>query len=519
MLTRRAGLLLLMLGCVVLPWMSFNVPVTYAQARGQAITVRARSSVVHFPGSIDFYETVNDSTSSLQQASLTLNIGPQQDQELQNVSVPQGQRTATLHWHEDTSGTHFLPAGVQISYYWQIWDTTGNTLTDTTQSLTTTDTRFQWQHLNHGLLQVNWYGHDQSFGQMLLSKSGTSLDHIGTILGSGLRHPINLWVYSSDTDFHGSLEPGAYEWVGGEALPDLHEASIVVTDASSYTLVRDMPHELTHLVFHQLIERGITPPTWFDEGLAVYNQIYHEPDMLARFNQALSTNSLLRLDDISLNFPADSDKAYLAYAQSWQLLTYMYKTFGQAKMIKLIQNLDDAGNDFDTALQKSIGEDHLHLENQWRLALHQPGVLSPDELTPTPNTSGTSPSSTGATRSGNNTALWIFGGLGLIILLEGCVMVIWLTMRKRRRAAAQSAQPVYPTYPASWNQVPALPAMPPGNWPAGYPQSIPPAGYYQGASYPPRPEEYAQVPVPGSYPPPRPGEYVQAPVTWRVPQE
>lgn len=521
MLTRRAGLLLLMLGCIVLPWMSLNAPVARALTPGQAITVRTRSYVVHFPTSIDFYETVSDSTSTLQQASLNLTIGPRQDQEVQTVSVPQGQHTATLHWHEDTSGNRFLPAGVQINYYWQIGDSAGNILTDITQSLTTTDTRFQWQHLNHGLLQVNWYGHDQSFGQMLLKQSSNSLDHISTILGSGLKHPINLWVYSSDTDFHGSLEPGAYEWVGGEALPELNEASIVVIDSSSYTLVRDMPHELTHLIFHQLIEHGIIPPTWFDEGLAVYNQIYHEPDMLARFNTALSTNSLLRLDGISQGFPADSDKAYLAYAQSWQLVTYMYKTFGQAKMTRLIQNLNNASNDFDSSLQNSIGEDHLHLENQWRLALHQPGVLSPSELTPTPAANGTS-AQTGATQNGGNNAVWIFVGLALIILLEGCVVMIWLTMRKRRRAA-QATQLAYPMYPASWNQLPVTPL--PGNWPTGYPQ---------GTVYPPRPEAYAQAPVPGSYPSgpgtyaqipapgfcqPGPNEYAQAPVTWRVPQE
>ena len=80
----------------------------------------------------------------------------------------------------------------------------------------------------------------------------------------------------SDQDFHGSLAPGSYEWVGGEALPLLHEASIVVIDYSDHTLRRDMPHELTHLVFHELIAQGITPPTWFDEGLAVYNQDYRE---------------------------------------------------------------------------------------------------------------------------------------------------------------------------------------------------------------------------------------------------
>lgn len=503
MLKRRIGLLLLMLGCMVLPWMVFYGPVAHAQERSQAITVRERSYTVHFPNSIDFYETVSDATSPLQQASLVLNIGPQGDQELQTVEVPQGQKTATLHWHEDTSGSHFLPAGTPITYYWHIWDVAGNTLIDTTQSLTTLDTRFQWQHLSQGLLQVNWYDRGQSFGQTLLKQAATSIQHITSVLGSGLKHPINLWVYSNDTDFHGSLEPGAYEWVGGEAFPDLHEASIVVTDASDFTLVRDMPHELTHLVFHQLIEQGIFPPTWFDEGLAVYNQLYHEPDMLIRFNQALSTNTLLRLDDISMDFPADADQAYLAYAQSWQLVTYMYDTFGQAKMTKLIHNLGDASNDFDSALEKSIGEDHLHLENQWRLALHQPGVLAPDQLTPSPSTTSSTSSSGSVVQSGGNTALWIFVGLGVIILLEGCVVAIWF-LRKKGRGTVQPVPmpPSAPPYPAGWSQIPTTP---PVNWSGGF---EPQTGLPMGANSP-RPPAYGA----------QPQEYVPVSVPWHVPQE
>ena len=93
-----------------------------------------------------------------------------------------------------------------------------------------------------------------------------------------------------------------------------------------------MPHELTHLVFHELIAQGITAPTWFDEGLAVYNQIFREGQLKARFEKALASHSLLRLSDISTSFPANADQAYLAYAQSYNLLDYMYNTFGISKM-------------------------------------------------------------------------------------------------------------------------------------------------------------------------------------------
>jgi hypothetical protein len=36
---------------------------------------------------------------------------------------------------------------------------------------------------------------------------------------------------------------------------------------------RDMPHELTHLIFHQQDHSEV--PLWFDEGIAVHHQHYH----------------------------------------------------------------------------------------------------------------------------------------------------------------------------------------------------------------------------------------------------
>jgi hypothetical protein len=34
-------------------------------------------------------------------------------------------------------------------------------------------------------------------------------------------------------------------------------------------------------------------------------------------------------------------------------------------------------NDFDQDLQQALGLDQIHLENQWRLSLNQPPILSP----------------------------------------------------------------------------------------------------------------------------------------------
>ena len=421
----------------------------HALTASSPITVTSRSYAVHFPDAVTINVNATDPVSNIVRASIVIDLSEGSPQELHGVPVNKVGHSVFLSWREDTSGTHFIPPGTRVNYFWQFWDNAGNTLTDTPQQFSTVDTRFNWQHLTQDLLQVNWYNRGQDFGHVLLSQAAASVQHISSVLGAGLIHPINLWVYETDEDFHGSLAPGSYEWVGGEAFPTLHEASIAVASTSDTTLVRDMPHELTHLIFHQLIEKGIMVPTWFDEGLAVYNQTYHEPEMSQRFQKALNTHTLLRLYDISSDFPANADKAYLAYAQSWKLIDYMYSTFGQLKMARLIKQMNDSQTDFSEDLQNVLGMDDLHLENQWRLHLNQPGVIAPGELTPTPLPTS-QPQQVPSANSSDN-SFWLLIGLGALLVLGSLVGLILLLVFNVRRNKTRRTQ-VSVTIPESWQQ-------------------------------------------------------------------
>src|SRR5437764_209548 len=311
------------------------------------ITVTSRTYSEHFPDYIDLEARAQDTAGTLNQATIVLNFIPDGASETHSVPLSKQGNGFVVFWHEDTSHGRFIPPGVQVKYYWEFTDNKGNSVTDAQQQFTTVDNRFNWQHLTQGMLQVNWYNHSLNFGQHVLAMASTSIQKISDTLGGSLNQPTNLWIYASDQDFHGSLAPGSYEWVGGEALPLLHEASIVVLGTADDTLRRDMPHELTHLVFHELIVHGITAPTWFDEGLAVYNQDFREDQLQARWEKALASQSLLRLSQISDNFPANADQAYLAYAQSYNLLDYMYNNFGKSRMVQLIKFLNNTQTTFD----------------------------------------------------------------------------------------------------------------------------------------------------------------------------
>lgn len=393
MLLRKFCLLFLMACSFCSPVLFFpatipSIPTAYAASN--PITLQAQAYRIAFPHFIDFTATAIDTSNKITTATLYITFhvtfnssGEMYDtsgtQERRAVPVATPAQTVSLSWREHTDGSVFYAPGTQIDYYWQLVDSAGYSYVESQQQFVTTDSRFTWSHLSQGIVQVNWYNQPQSFGTTLLSEATNDITRISHVLGGTPHTLITLWVYGNDSDFHGALPPNTFEWVGGIAYPLLDEATIVAASDSDTTVIRDMPHELTHIIFYQLTAQGIQPPTWFNEGLAVYNQLYHEQAMTDRFNQALSTHSLLRLSNLQTSFPADADAANLAYAQSWNLVSYMFKTFGAAKMQQFIKDLDNPNVTFDQAMIQAFGMDSIHLENQWRLSLNQSAVLSPGQ--------------------------------------------------------------------------------------------------------------------------------------------
>ncbi len=522
----RSHLLRLLLICLVGGLFAPALFASRAQAASNPITVTSQTETVTFPKSIDFQVSATDSSSPIHKALLTLDFIPD-GMEQHWVTVSNPAQMLTLHWHEDTSGNDFNPSGTQIKYHWDFVDGTGGYYSGPTRTFTVVDTRFSWQSLSQSMLQVHWYNRPQSFGQAMLNDASSSVRRIGASLGGGLSQPVNVWIYQTEQDFQGSLPPQAHEWVGGIAFPDLEQASIVVGGLADQTLVRDMPHELTHLIFHQLIGPDVSVPTWFDEGLAVYNQQYHEPEMMLRLKEALAAHDLLRLNDIASGFPSDASQAYLAYAESWNLVSYMYHTFGRTKMITLIKNMDTQMS-FGQDLVKALGVDQDHLENQWRLSLHQSPIPLANQVAQAqqPAKSAAMPGTTDKSAP-------------MLLLLAMLLIMLPLLglggLFAYQRSAQRRPRVVAPYFPAPYAPRPPYGAMPPTMPPAGYgPPSHQPAPGYQ--AYPPsfpargpayRPPPYYAAP-PGSAPPPRmaetppfgpPQEYMPQRLNRQAPQE
>lgn len=397
-----------------------------AHAATSPITVTAHSQTMHYPNSVDFSMTATDTSSNITSATLYISIqiggiyGGSVGGEQHTVTVTPA-KTVTASYSEDLTGSSFVRPGTPINYYWVIQDSANNSYTDSTQNFIVNDSRFLWQHLTQGFLQVNWYNQPQSFGQAILNHAVTSLNRISHNLGVTPYSLVNLWIYANHADFTGAIGPYAPEWEGGEANPQYSNAFFVIADPNDTAVLRDMPHEMTHLVFAQLEVHALDVPQWFNEGLAVYNQEYHESAMQQSFQQALNTQSLLRLDTIAGSFPEDPNQAYLAYGESWNLVAYMYRTFGQDKMTNFLKTISSPLIGFNDGMKQTLGVDVAHLENQWRISLHQPSTL------------GAASGAAAGTKLSSTTTTLTMVSIALVIAAVLVLVLVLVTMRRRKR--------------------------------------------------------------------------------------
>ncbi|MBX5457143.1 MAG: hypothetical protein IRZ31_09595 [Thermogemmatispora sp.] len=477
----RLPLLVRVLSSLAVAWLLIGSELAspaLAQRAADPISVMAQSQSVHFPNYIDFQISATDSLTPIVSAYIHVSIPLFEVDDNERVTV-NAAKTITLHWRMDTSGDNYIMPGAIITYYWELSDSLDNVHLTKYISFTMTDTRFTWQSATQGYMHLHWYNETPGFGQALLTRALTDENHLVEVTGLNYHRAFDLWVYSSEDAFRSALPPDTFEWVGGEAFPPLNEAFFMVSSLTDETLARDMPHEMTHLLLHQTVSTDTDIPLWFDEGLAVYCQLYHEPEMTDRLNEALRSHSLLPLAQITERFPSNSDAAYLAYAESWNLVDYMYRTFGKPALEHLFQLLGNSRQPFDEALQAAIGEDQAHLENQWHLALHQPPTLSPGEMqTPVaqPATTAQLQLPTPATSDSRDITLAGLGAMLMLTALLGTALLLLSARNQRLQAlaAVQAAEQILSTSRGDRQSSPPLGGPPSPGHQGGWPgQSAP----------------------------------------------
>ncbi len=488
---RWPRLLLAAVALALIGALSLNLGVARAnQARPSTstISILSETQTVRYPSSMTFQLQASDSTGSISSAHLIIEVPPEGIHHDITVPVTQPGPQIALNYTYDASGD-YLPPFTPVTYHWVLGDSNQqNTLTGATQQFDFEDTRFTWSHLSQSGITVYWYKQDTSFGQNLLNTAVSEATSIEQDLQGTLTIPVRVFAYQSSQDLRGGLPPNTPDWAGGVALVELYQALIVVGNTEGQPLQRDLPHELTHLILHEIagLDCGGCP-LWFDEGMAVYHQVYHEPDMQALFDRTVRNNRLLPFNTLTQRFPRDSTLAELAYAQSWNFIKYLYQQFGEPKIAKLVNSLPKTS--FDRAVSATFGSDVAHLESQWHVSLGLPPTLD-NSPNATPATGNGSQNPAPAVTPGNSDQLLAVGILLTTLLLMGLLGGGYVWWRRRQAPALVPGGAQMPYGPS-----PQGPGMaPPSGFQPGYQNGWPRAGAAPFAANPlPAPERLAQV--------------------------
>ncbi len=287
--------------------------------------------------------------------------------------------TADWTWVMSRSGNP--PPGTTLWWEWALTDAAGNETTTPRQSLTFSDDRFDWQSVTADGITLHWYRGD--VGPMLLEAATAGLARLEDDMGIQLQNDVQFYIYGSAADMRDAVLY-VQDWAGGVAFDEYNTILIGVTPDSAADWGRStVRHELAHLVTGQFARScvGGYRPTWLEEGLAMYAEGEPTGDILEALNQAQADNSFAPLRSLNGSFPAHSEAAGSAYAQSYSVVDYLLTTYGRDRMQDLLLALA-AGRSTDQALQQVYGVNVDGLEAAWRAAMGLPERPYPP--TPTP---------------------------------------------------------------------------------------------------------------------------------------
>jgi len=268
-------------------------------------------------------------------------------------------------WSWDMRKVGGLPPGNAVVYWWLVTDAKGSRQETKPARAQFNDTRYSWRRLTEGKITLYWYQGDESFARELLGAAQQALARLAKDTGAQPDKPINIYIYASTQDLQAAMI-FPQEWTGGAAFPRQNTIAIGIPPSQLFWGKRAMAHELTHLVIHQVTFNPYNDlPTWLDEGLAMYGEGALERPFSDLLVLAIAKDRLLSVRSLSSPFSAYAEESILAYAQSYSLVDFLIRTYGQSKMLELLHTFRK-GSGYDEALSRVYGFDMDGLSRLWR---------------------------------------------------------------------------------------------------------------------------------------------------------
>jgi len=338
-------------------------------------TVLLTEPEVQFPDSIDFRLEVQ-AKADISRIALSYQVEKRSAIPITSIAFPRFEPSPEVDtsWKWDMRKTGALPPGTQVRYWWSITDAEGNQVETKTDILSFDDHHHSWKSLEGDRINLLWYDGSNAFGQELLGAAEAALDRVSSDTGVQLDAKAAVYIYASAGDLRAAMVYPP-EWTGGRAFPEYGTIAIGIAPGNEEWGKRAIAHELAHLVFHQAIFSGYSAqmPTWLDEGLATYAEGPLSSSMKDILATAVQRQSLFSLRSLCSSFPAQTELALLAYAQSYSVVEFLLQP-GQGGKEKVLELLDafKQGNGYVEALDQVYGLSIDELDSLWRQYIRAP---------------------------------------------------------------------------------------------------------------------------------------------------
>ncbi len=352
----------------------------------QSIEVTRNEAETDFPTSITFHLSAQSDV-TIESVELNYGIEVLSCAEMITRAVPANftpGKVVILAWEWDMYQSGSIPTGTTVWWQWVLIDKNGQRIETEVETLRFEDTNHNWQIAQSNNINLYYYEGGAGFGRELVNAGEAALLTIEDLLGYELDSPVQVFIYATPQDMRDAT---LYltEWTGGYAMPEYGLLIIAVgTDELAWGR-STMAHELSHIVVGRMAFSCVSDiPRWLDEGLALTVEGRYNIGA-EQFQEALDTNSLLRIRQIEGAFSGDDDTAVLSYAQSLSITSFLIEEYGSDLIRELLEALK-AGNTTDEALTSVYGFDRTGLEVLWRDSIGAPPIDDEDldtEATPT----------------------------------------------------------------------------------------------------------------------------------------
>ncbi len=362
-------------------------PVTAAPLPGIQVVSQAVES--HFPDDLTFTIQVRSDAGDIVDAAVHYQLGWDEAERigLPEPFTPAAKVTLTHVW--DTIG-ETVPPFTEITYYWHVTDSAGSELVTTPERTEYVDHTHDWQSLGNERVIVYWYDRPADFGETLFEAAVEGYDHVAAVTGVTTERLARIVIYNNHRDFCAFYAPNScQDWVGGQAFSGLTVQQGTNQEWLTYDVV---PHELAHVLYNEVFrDTWVRVPTWFNEGIAVYNERTDHSYEMALVTEAAADGELIPLRHMGTQASGLAhDAIHLWYAETYSLVAFIADAYGEEKLGEVILTLAD-NHPMEETLQLVLGMDLIEFEMGWREwlgypvdTIPTPMMLAPVTIIPIP---------------------------------------------------------------------------------------------------------------------------------------